>query len=126
MSGDPNEQISLLLSVCNRIVVTAQTQFDPKDRTRTPVLADIRDPAAIEIAKNVLLVEPDSCRGSWMSPVDIYIAFLTGKSLIGSVGVVLDSWLRSSIWEGDYAVSSDHDFRAWLKDHVMLNGPLGR
>jgi len=116
MSGDPNERISRLLSEINRIVITVAAPFNPKNKKHNDVLADIRDVAVLEQAKEVFLVDPNSSQGSWMSPVDVYISFLNGKSLVGSVGVVLNNWFRCEGWEGDYAVAHSEAFQHWLLD----------
>ncbi len=122
MSVDPNDNMERLLSGCNRIVVTAGAPFDPRDKKSNKVLADIRDVASIGLAKVAFVVDPNSCKGSWMSPADIYVGFLSEKSLIGSVGVVLSSWLRSTDWEGDYGVTNHNELQNWLLDHGVMNG----
>jgi hypothetical protein len=121
MSVDVNQHIEHLLSVCDRIVVTTETPFNPKNKKYNDVLADIRDAASIGLAKDAFLVGPNSCKGSWMSPVDVFVAFLDGKFLLGNVGVVLNSWLRSPSWEGDYAVENQHVFWRWLQDNKVID-----
>ncbi|MFZ2267341.1 MAG: hypothetical protein WAV95_07150 [Azonexus sp.] len=123
MSVDVNDHIQSLLSGCNRIVITAATPFDPRKKKSNDVLADIRDSGSIGLAKNVFLVDINSFKGSWMSPVDVYVGFLSGKRLIGSVGVVLWGLLRSPDWECDYAVKSHHELLGWLLDHGVVGSP---
>lgn len=123
MSVDVNNHIESLLSGCNRIVVTAANPFDPRKKKSNDVLADIRNTESIELAKDVFLVDLNSFKGSWMSPVDVYVGFLSGKCLIGSVGVVLGSLLRSPDWEGDYAVKNHHELHSWLLNHGVVGVP---
>jgi hypothetical protein len=126
MNVGANECVERLLSGCNRIVLTMGFPFDPKHKKRNAVLADIRDAASIESVKDVLVVDPSSPNPSWMSPVDLYVAFVDGKCVIGSVGIVLRSWLRSEDWDGDYAVKDHHKFENWLRSHGVSIESLGR
>jgi hypothetical protein len=123
MSVDVNHHIESLLSRCNRIVVTAANPFNPRKKKSNDVLADIRDAGSIVLAKDVFLVDMNSFKGTWMSPVDIYVGFLSGTHLIGSVGVVLESLLRSPDWEGDYAVKKPHELYSWLLNHGVPGMP---
>ena len=126
MNVGANQSVQRLLSGCDRIVLTMQSPFDPKHKKRNSVLADIRDAASIESAKEVLVVDNDAPNPSWMSPVDLYVAFVEGKRLVGSVGVVLRNWLRSEDWDGDYALKDHHEFENWLGRHGVSVESLGR
>lgn len=109
-----NTYIDDLFSQCNRIVITARHQFNPKNKKSIEALVDIKDPGDIELAKPLFRVELDGQEPGWMSPVDIYINFMRDKSLIDSIGIVLDSWLRNDQWDGDYPLKNHQDFHRWL------------
>jgi hypothetical protein len=117
MSANINAYLDELFKDCNRVIITASRPFNPKNKKAVEALADIRDPRDIELAQSLFLVDLNSCRGSWMSPVDIYLNFMVDKSLSCSVGVVLGGWLRSQKWKGDYALLNHLEFHRWLNIH---------
>ncbi len=114
MFGAANECMNRLLSGCDRIVVTRRSPFDPRDKKRNEILADIRDVAAIASAQDAFLLGLNAENPSWMSPVDFYVAFLKEKTLLGSVGIVLGGLLRSEDWQGDYAPRDRQLLQCWL------------
>ncbi|WP_156455773.1 MULTISPECIES: hypothetical protein [Stenotrophomonas] len=104
-----------LLSGCDRIVVTRRYPFDPRDKKRNEILADIRDVAAIASTQDAFLLGSNAESPSWMSPVDFYVAFLKEKTLLGSVGIVLGGLLRSEDWLCDCEPRYRQLLQCWLE-----------
>lgn len=65
----------------------------------------------------MLFIDSESGEGAWMSPADIFINFMNGKTLSHSIGVVLGDWLRCSEWGSDYALKGHRHCHDWLKCH---------
>ena len=114
MNTDVNKYIAELCKRCDRIVITTERPLNVKNKKVNSVLADIRDANEIEFVGFCLQMDMESFNGSWMSPVEVYINFLQSKSLIKSVGVVLQGLLRSEEWNRDYELINYQEFHEWL------------
>ena len=117
MKLDINQEIKELAAKSNRIVITEKKAYDPKNKKSNIVLADIRENNEIDFICSKLLIDETSNEGSWMSPIDFYINFMNSKSILKSIGVVLDSWLRCTEWDGDYAINNHNEFQAWVSNN---------
>ena len=117
MKFDINQKVKDVTNNCNRIVITEKNPYDPKKKKKNIVLADVQDEREIAFFLTKLNIDKASNKGNWMSPIDIYFNFMINKSFSTSIGLVLESWLRSTEWSGDYAIKNHQEFQAWLSNN---------
>jgi hypothetical protein len=101
----------------DRIVVTLGKPFDAKNKKSNSVLADVRGEDDIRKLITSLDLDEDSGKGSWMSPAEIYLNFMLGKSVVLNVGVVENVWLRCETLESDCCLNHENLFHEWLISH---------
>lgn len=107
--------IRQLSKKANRIVVTQDGAFNPKRKRENKVLADIRGSGVCNIFGQTIKV--DCCSKAYpdlMTLPVVYLNFLEDRILIFEIGILIDNWIRSESWEGDYAIDNTIWFHDWL------------
>ena len=103
----------------NRIVITKGSPFNPKRKKENSVLGDIRDIKKVEeFWASIKLDQTTKINPGWMTMPEVYVTFLDNKSALFSFGILIDSWVRSSVWDGDYKVLNYH----WMHEWLLENG----
>ena len=112
--------IGQLAKNSNRIVVTRGSEFNPKRKKDNAVIADIRDSDIVDNFAQTLKIDiSHKADPGWMTWPEIYINFLENKTLKFSFGVLIDYWIRSSAWEGDYVLLNYKWFHEWLLENEI-------
>lgn len=108
-------EIDLLrIKNANRVIVTATIPYNPKKRKDNVILADVKRECELDLLRDLIQVEKNEGNGKWMSPIDAHINFMQDKSLLLSLGLVLDCWLRHDKWECDFHLCDCSSFHEWL------------